>query len=77
VVEVNEILAMLKPNERLYTLNEITTAMGPAFARAKQETNVDRALRIFTDIAVDRLKALAEIDRAAEEAARDLASPND
>ncbi len=65
--------------ERLYTLDEITTAYGPAFVRASKETNVDRALRIFTDIAVDRLKALAEIDRLAEEAKAKAgyASPND
>lgn len=58
-------------------MREITDSYGVAFKRASQETNVDRALRIFTDIAVDRLKALAEIDRIAAEMHEGFASPND
>jgi hypothetical protein len=63
--------------ERLFSLEEVTAAMSPAFKQAQKETNVDRALRIFTDIAVDRLKALAEIDRIAAEMHEGFASPND
>lgn len=54
--------------ERLFSLEEVTAAMSPAFKQAQKETNVDRALRIFTDIAVDKLKALAALDELARQA---------
>lgn len=66
--------------ERLYSMREITDSYGVAFKRASQETNVDRALRIFTDIAVDKLKALAALDelaRQAQEPDMGYGSPND
>jgi hypothetical protein len=67
--------------ERLFSLEEVTAAMSPAFKQAQKETNVDRALRIFTDIAVDRLKALA-LETDSDELKRDNPrfdywSPND
>lgn len=66
--------------ERLFSLEEVTAAMSPAFKQAQKETNVDRALRIFTDIAVDKLKALAALDelaRQAQEPDTGYGSPND
>ena len=66
--------------ERLFSLEEVTAAMPPAFKQAQKETNVDRALRIFTDIAVDKLKALAALDelaRQAQEPDMGYGSPND
>ena len=66
--------------ERLFSLEEVTAAMSPAFKQAQKETNVDRALRIFTDIAVDNLKALAALDelaRQAQEPDMGYGSPND
>jgi|JI10StandDraft_1071094.scaffolds.fasta_scaffold69186_2 hypothetical protein len=66
--------------ERLFSLEEVTAAMSPAFKQAQKETNVDRALRIFTDIAVDKLKALAALDelaRQAQEPDMGYGSPND
>ena len=65
--------------ERLFSLEEVTAAMSPAFKQAQKETNVDRALRIFTDIAVDKLKALAALDelaRQAQEPDMGYGSPN-
>ena len=66
--------------ERLFSLEEVTAAMSPAFKQAQKETNVDRALHIFTDIAVDKLKALAALDelaRQAQEPDMGYGSPND
>lgn len=47
--------------ERRYTLAEITNCMGPAYAEAVKQPTPERAMRIFTDLVVDALKALPRV----------------
>lgn len=44
--------------DRTFTLEQITHAAAAPYAAALKEKSVERALRIFTDLLVDGLKAL-------------------